>query len=257
MENDTFQLSEVQNAVIIGGGRGIGLGLVKTLLENLPSVQLFVSFFHREKAQGLIELKKSYPERITTFQIDPCSEVEINSMVKQVNDKIQRVDLIVSTIGFLHDKKIKPEKGLRNLNLENLLEYFKVNSISSALIAKCFGPLIDKNLPSCFVSISAKIGSISDNKSGGWHGYRASKAALNMFLKNISLDWKRERKKVVVLAIHPGTTITNLSQPFTKNTKYHLHSIEETAKNILTVCDGKSLRESGNFYSWDGAELPW
>jgi NAD(P)-dependent dehydrogenase (short-subunit alcohol dehydrogenase family) len=110
---------------------------------------------------------------------------------------------------------------------------------------------------SVFATISAKVGSISDNRLGGWYAYRASKAALNMFIKNIAIEFARNKKKIILLSLHPGTTKTELSEPFTKNTKYQLHTPIETAKNLLSVIENKTLDDSGKFFSWDGEELPW
>ena len=92
---------------------------------------------------------------------------------------------------------------------------------------------------------------------GGWYGYRASKAALNMFIKNISLEFARNRLKTLVTAFHPGTTDTELSKPFTKNTRYKLHSPAESAANFLKVFSGRNIDETGTFISWDGECIPW
>ena len=107
------------------------------------------------------------------------------------------------------------------------------------------------------VTISAKVGSISDNKLGGWYGYRASKSALNMFIKNISIEYKNRKAPCIALAIHPGTTDTELSKPFIARSKLTIHTPEQTAENILNVIDSKRLEDSGKFLSWDGTEIAW
>jgi NAD(P)-dependent dehydrogenase (short-subunit alcohol dehydrogenase family) len=107
-------------------------------------------------------------------------------------------------------------------------------------------------------TISAKVGSIGDNSSGGWYGYRASKAALNMFIKTTSIEYKRTCPQAIVVALHPGTTDTNLSLPFQRNVPPDkLFSVDRTVSQLLTVIDGLESSDSGEFFAWDGNKLPW
>ena len=108
-----------------------------------------------------------------------------------------------------------------------------------------------------FASISAKVGSIGDNQLGGWYGYRASKSALNMFIKTLAIEFDNRKIPAVVLAIHPGTTATELSRPYVSATKMTVHSVEKTADHILSILDQRNKQDSGKFLNWDGSELPW
>ncbi len=160
-------------------------------------------------------------------------------------------------VGFLEDGGISPEKSLNQVRTEHLLKYFEVNSIVSVILAKLFFNLFRHEEPSCFAVLSAKVGSISDNQLGGWYGYRASKAALNMFIKNISLEFRMRRCHCLVLALHPGTTRTDLSKKHLSQVKHRIHSASETAINLLGQIEGRRIEESGSFLSWDGKEIPW
>ena len=135
-----------------------------------------------------------------------------------------------------------------------------INVVSTVLLAQVYKNFIkDANNP-VFAALSAKVGSIEDNRMGGWYSYRISKAALNMTLKNIAIEYSRLNKKSCVCALHPGTTDTKLSEPFmrTAQKKYKIHSPSETAQHMINVIEkGQQARETGVFYSWDGQKLPW
>ena len=119
-------------------------------------------------------------------------------------------------------------------------------------------PLFRHQEGSIFASISAKIGSIGDNRLGGWYGYRASKAALNMFMRTTAIEYSRRCPKTIVVTLHPGTTDTNLSLPFQKNVPPEkLFSVERTVTQLLEVMSSLGLKDSGHFFSWDGSRLPW
>ena len=144
------------------------------------------------------------------------------------------------------------------INSDNLLRYFQINSIGAILLAKHIMSLLRHKEDSIFANISAKVGSIGDNRLGGWYGYRASKAALNMFVKTISIEYSRRCPKTIVVALHPGTTDTRLSQPFQKNVPPEkLFSVERTVTQLLSVMSGLDISNSGEFFSWDGQNLPW
>jgi len=252
-----FELNKVASAVVFGAGHGIGASLVKRILELNNSVKVFATYNSSDKNGPLLNLKEGEPQRLEIFKVDPTSEKDLVSFKKKVEGSVSQIELLINSVGFLHEASIGPERSLRDVNKAALVKYFEVNSIPQLLIAKEFHSLFRHSSRSCMVAVSAKVGSISDNSLGGWYGYRSSKAALNMFIKGVSLEYSRRGCNSLVLAIHPGTTVTELSEPFIKNTHYKLHSPDETAENILNVIDKKSLEKTGSFYSWDGEELPW
>ncbi|WP_412471819.1 SDR family NAD(P)-dependent oxidoreductase [Halobacteriovorax sp. RT-1-4] len=249
-----FRLNNCKHALIIGAGHGIGLGIVQNLLENYSGMHVTATYRKRESALDLLSLEKLFPNNLHVYQIDPTKEEQIKNMALELVDS--SFELIINSVGMLHDKELNPEKSLKEFDPENFIRIIQVNAMVTPLIGKYFEKNLS-NTPSLFASISAKVGSIEDNKIGGWYSYRTSKAALNMLIKNISIEFERKRKKCVVLAIHPGTTKTKLSEPFTGRTSYIIHETHETASNILNTINNRELSETGKFLSWDGGEIPW
>jgi NAD(P)-dependent dehydrogenase (short-subunit alcohol dehydrogenase family) len=250
MSEITFDFSQCKKGIIFGGSRGIGLGFVKTLLENFPHLEIHVTT--RSSSKDLLIFSES--GKIIIHQIDPLDEEEL----KNFADKFENgsLDFIINCIGILHDETMQPEKSLRSINYKQFEKTFSVNAFLTPLIARFFEKKLSSNL-SLFTSISAKVGSIEDNRMGGWYSYRASKAALNMFLKCISIEFERKKKNCIVLALHPGTTITSLSKPFIQKTQYQLHQPEATAMNLIKLIQTKSIKDNGSFHAWSGEELPW
>lgn len=247
-----------KNILIIGASRGIGLGFIRQLLEREESVKLYATYRQKETAQELFKLQIQYSNSLKLLQLDITEEEQISNLAKQLKQEISELHLVVNCVGILHEDTIKPEKSLRHINTENLLTYFQVNSIATVLLAKQLSPFFRHSHKTVLAAISAKVGSIEDNYLGGWYGYRASKAALNMFLKTISIEYKRTCPHTIVVALHPGTTDTHLSKPFQKNVPPEkLFSVERTVKQLLTIIDNLTENDTGKFFSWDGNCLPW
>jgi len=165
---------------------------------------------------------------------------------------------IICCIGVLHNSRIGPEKRLGHLSKTVLEEYFFINSILPALCMKHFVSLLDRQRKSQFVVLSAMVGSISDNKLGGWYGYRSSKAALNMMVKTAAIELARSNKMACLAAVHPGTTRGTLSKPFASGLakdKYYSPAI--SAERIWLLMKGLRAEQSGSFFNWDGSKLPW
>lgn len=253
-------LSEIKqaNALVVGASQGIGLGFVRSLLQQGNIQQIFATYRSLDTAKELLDLASQHGDRLTCLQVDITIEENIASAVKQIQASVKQLHLAIYCVGVLHDQKLTPEKSLRQINAENLIYSFQVNSIGAVLLAKHLMPLFNKTEPSIFASISAKVGSIGDNRLGGWYGYRASKAALNMFLKTTAIEYSRRCPKTIVVALHPGTTDTQLSRPFQKNVPTEkLFSVEHTVKLLSQVISNLSLQDNGQFFSWDGTQLPW
>ena len=184
------------------------------------------------------------------------SEADLTRLAQQfAGDSFERV---YCCIGVLHNDLVAPEKRFKDLNEQVLNEYFRVNTIIPALCIKYFAPLLDKNRSSTFVCLSAMVGSISDNKLGGWYGYRSSKAALNMMIKSASIELARTHRHSCIAAIHPGTTKGQLSQPFSSNIKQgKYYSPEQSASRIVSVTENLSVDDSGGFFNWDSKQIDW
>ena len=244
------------NALIVGANRGIGLGFVQQLLQDERFGTVFAACRQPQTANDLLALQ-DYPQLIC-LPMAATQETSIAEAVIQIQAQVTRLDLVINCVGMLHQTDLQPEKSLRQIEVDQLLQYFQINSIPAVLLAKHLQPLFKNSDRSVFANISAKIGSIEDNRLGGWYGYRASKAALNMFLKTIAIEYSRKTPHTTVVALHPGTTATQLSAPFQRHVPPDkLFSVERTVKQLLTIIDGLAEADNGSFFSWDGSRLPW
>lgn len=248
-----FNINNIKTAIIFGAGHGIGLEISKRILYLNPNAKILCTYRNTKKAHKLIENNS-----LKSFRVDPSTEEDILTFKEEVkNMQISKFDLILNSIGFLHDHETMPEKSLRDVNLKNFQKLMNINSFITLNLAHHFIDMLHRDTSSVFLAISAKVGSIEDNRMGGWYSYRASKAALNMILKNISIELGRKNKNSIILSIHPGTTDTELSSPFTKNTPYKLHTPEQTAENILNTINGLDQDSNGKFLTYEGEEIPW
>jgi len=162
--------------------------------------------------------------------------------------------LIINTIGVLHSSDWMPEKKLDDLNTEQLIELMKINAIGPALTIRHFSKLLDpKN--SIMITLSAKVGSIEDNRLGGWYSYRASKAALNMLIKTASIEWARTKPNTALIAIHPGTVNSGLSKPF--RGEQIGRPANDAVSDMFRVIENLKKEDSGSFVSYSGEKLPW
>ena len=169
---------EQANVLIVGASRGIGFGFVQALLHNENIVKTFATYRYRESASELLTLADKYQGRLICFSMDISDELQIAQAVQQMGAAANKLHLVINCVGVLHQGSLQPEKSLSQIDADHLLDYFRVNSIGAVLLAKHLLPLFRHSDRSIFASISAKVGSIGDNRLGGWYGYRASKAAL-------------------------------------------------------------------------------
>lgn len=256
-ENLLQELTEI-NALIVGATQGIGLGFVRSLLLDTRVKKLFCSYRQEATAGELFKLRADHPDRVVCLNLDVTEEADIVSAAESIKDAVGALHLALYCVGVLHEGELAPEKSLRDLNAPDLLYSFQVNSIGAALVAKHLATLFDRRTPSLFAAISAKVGSIGDNRLGGWYGYRASKAALNMFMKTAAIEYKRRCPCTIVVSLHPGTTDTRLSKPFQDNVpEEQLFSVEHTVGLLTDVMSRLKPEDSGEFYSWNGNRLPW
>ncbi len=168
------------------------------------------------------------------------------------------VDLVIVATGILHRASISPEKSMREMSANAMAEVFAINTIGPALVAKHFLPQLRRGSKSVFAALSARVGSIEDNRLGGWMSYRASKAALNMLIKTLSIEHGRRRPDSIIAGLHPGTVDTALSEPFQKNVPDgKLFTPAQSADYLLSVIDGLKASDTGGVFAWDGARIPY
>lgn len=257
MARTIFSTIRSGQALVIGGNRGIGLAFVKQLLSDPRFDQIFVTYRTVTSSTELLKLAQTH-DRLHCIAMDLTIESQIEAGLADIKTSTSELHFVINCVGFLHEEGITPEKALRQIESANLIRYFQVNSISAVLLAKYLLPLLNHNKPNIFATISAKIGSIEDNRLGGWYGYRASKAALNMLLKTASIEYSRRSKQTAIILLHPGTTDTRLSKPFQRGVPPEkLFSVEKTVGLLLNVLGDVTLEDNGSFFSWDGSRLPW
>jgi NAD(P)-dependent dehydrogenase (short-subunit alcohol dehydrogenase family) len=185
---------------------------------------------------------------ILPFAFDLTDEASIAAAALAIGP----VDLIIIATGILHDGKLLPEKSFRTQTQDAYARAFALNATGPALIGKHFLPLLPKDRRGVFAALSARVSSVSDNRLGGWHAYRASKAALNMILRNFALELARTHPQAIVAGLHPGTVDTPLSEPFQRNVaEGKLFTPDYSAECMLNVIDGLTPEDSGNLFAWD------
>ena len=244
------------NVLVVGASGGIGLGFVKHFLQQPKLRILFATYRQAENSQELLELQTHHPKKLQLIQWDVNQDEDFVAGIQQIQSTVQTLDTAIYCVGLLHDQSLSPEKSLKQITRGGLNQYFQANAIGGVLLAKHVLPLMKHKERSILAFISAKVGSIEDNRLGGWYGYRASKAALNMFIKTTAIEYARRSPKTLVLSLHPGTTDTKLSKPFQKNVPPEkLFSVERTVSQLIDVIN--QADQSGQFFSWDGNILPW
>jgi len=190
--------------------------------------------------------------RHTTPAFDLTDPPSIAAAAKALADN-GPYQLILLATGVLHGPGIAPEKSLGAIDAEALQQVFQINSLGPALVLQHFLPLLDAR--GAMALLSAKVGSIEDNRLGGWYAYRASKAALNMLVKTAAIELARQRPQARLLSLHPGTVISPLSQPF--RGAANARPAAQAAAELLKVVDASTAADSGGFFAYNGERLPW
>jgi NAD(P)-dependent dehydrogenase (short-subunit alcohol dehydrogenase family) len=187
-------------------------------------------------------------------EIDVTDETSIARAAAALNDP---VTLAIVTTGMLHDEKQRPERALKELDPAKLARSFAINTIAPAIAAKHLIPLMPKTDRAVFAVLGARVGSIGDNRTGGWHGYRASKTALVMLIKTIAIETARTRPNAIVVTLHPGTVDTSMSKPFQGNVPpENLFTPAQSADYLLRVIANLTPADSGGHFAWDGTRIP-
>ena len=196
----------MKNIVVIGSSGAIGKAFVESYIKDTDVENIF-SF---SRSDLLIKDSKLH-----SFFIDIEDEESIANAASKIDKS--SIDEIIVASGILHNEDFGPEKSIRDLNADNLMKVLKVNTVGPAIIGKYFIPLLNKKDKSILAFLSARVGSISDNKTGGWYAYRSSKTALNQIIKNFSIELRRTNPNAIIFGLQPGTVDSNLSEPFKRN----------------------------------------
>jgi NAD(P)-dependent dehydrogenase (short-subunit alcohol dehydrogenase family) len=238
------------NVAVFGATGGIGKALTLSLSTNPNTQSIF----------AISRSKNEYASpKITSLQVDIDNEHDIVRVAKAVMSTVSELHIVLIATGILHvGDNIKPETSWRALERVSMEAVFRVNAIGPALVAKHFLPLLAQNRKSVFAALSARVGSIEDNRLGGWYAYRSSKAALNMLIRTLSIELARLNPSALCVGLHPGTVNTSLSKPYQGSvSKGRLFSVERSANHLLNVLNSLQPEQSGQVFAWDGKPIPF
>jgi len=236
------------NVAVIGASGGIGSSLCRALADRNAGF----------KVHALSRTLAQFDQQcIRPCTIDLLDEASIAAAAEQVG-KAGTLDLVIVATGMLYQDTLQPERSMREIDGGDMLDVLRVNTVGPALIAKHFLPLMGRKDKTVFAALSARVGSIDDNRLGGWVSYRASKAALNMAIKTLAIEHARRHPQAVVVSLHPGTVATALSEPFRSRVPTaKLFQPEVSAGHLLRVIDSLTHTDSGAFFAWDGSRIPF
>lgn len=236
----------LKNISVIGASGAIG----SAFIEHLPS------FF----PDAMVHAFSRQPSRNSTPNVewhimDYQSEDSIRSCAELASLRAP-LDLVLVATGMLHETNLRPEKSLRELSFEKFQRLFAVNTIVPALVAKHFLPRLNRDTPSLFATLSARVGSISDNQLGGWYAYRMSKAALNMFIRNSAIEIAKRNQQAIIVGLYPGMVDSSLSKPYQKNVpRSNILSPKMAVLNMVAVLKSLTPEQTGRCFDWDGQEI--
>ena len=234
-----------KNVAIIGASGAIGNAFVEHY-SNDQSIKNVYAFSRK---------RQSYEnKKVQSFELDIENQNNIQDAAEELKEN--RLDLIIIATGILHSENFGPEKSIKDINHESMSKVMSVNTIGPSLVGRYFIPLLTKDTKSVLAFLSARVGSISDNKLGGWYSYRASKTALNQIIKNFSIELKRTNPNAIVIGLQPGTVDSNLSEPFKKNVaKGKLFTPEQSRELLSNVIENATPKDSGNLIAYDGETI--
>jgi NAD(P)-dependent dehydrogenase (short-subunit alcohol dehydrogenase family) len=240
------------SAVIIGAGSRIGAALLDKWLKD-DAIDNVIAISRKR----IPENKAVQRNNVHFFQTE-YDEASITQTCDKIRTLTSSISRVCICNGILHNEHIWPEKRIEELNIDALKEVFTINSITPILWVKALLPLV-KSKHDCIISVfSARIGSIDDNRSGGWYSYRASKAALNMLLKTAAIEYARRAANVKLIAFHPGTTDTPLSKPFQRSVKKeNLFTPEYVAEHLVNLMNTQIVDGECSFVDWENKAIAW
>lgn len=250
-----------QHALVMGATGGIGLAIAHRLCTDPAMQTLTLCARHASANVSLLRLQQEAALRsvsVRLIDVDITDENSLAAMASSLTTQDSPLELIVNTAGLLHGSHLAPEKTVTQITAESMQKIFAVNAFGPMLLIKAVWPWLRAKRPVVFASLSARVGSIEDNSLGGWYSYRAAKAAQNQFLKTAAIELSRINPQSIVLALHPGTTDTALSQPYQSNVAAEkLFTPAFVAECLLNIIQRATAADSGSFIAWDGKRIAW
>ncbi|MEO0314783.1 MAG: hypothetical protein RI928_1239 [Pseudomonadota bacterium] len=250
-----------KNVLIVGASSGIGHAMAERLAAH-PGIQTLVLCSRGALSSApLLSLQSRLVadgKKCLVLEVDITDEASLSKLTNQLKKEVQAIDLIINTAGILHSDQISPEKVLEHISLPSMQKVFAVNAYGPILLAQALMPWLKARRRVVFASLSARVGSIADNRLGGWYSYRASKAAQNQLLKTLAIELARRNPEAIVLALHPGTTDTALSRPFQANVAQEkLFTPAFVAEHLLRQITQATTQDTGSFIAWNGQRIAW
>ena len=234
----------LKSVAVFGASGGIGKALVQQLCNAHDTDIVYAIARNTDKVPP-------HP-KIELIECDITDALSVAAATDLI--PINTLDLVFVATGVLSSEAGTPEKRLVSLNTDYALEQFSVNTLGPMLVAQHVLPKLDRKKRTYFAALSARVGSISDNRLGGWYSYRAAKSALNMMIKTAAIEFQRTHPELVITALHPGTVDTNLSKPFQGRVpESRLFSAEQSAAYLLDVLQGLTPSQSGKIFAWDSS----
>ena len=254
------RVATLQGHGLVVADGALGRAVVGVLLDQAPALSITITGRTPTPRPHTRRLLRQAPDRLAYGVLDLCCDEQLAELGNRVERLDRPLRLVFNASGWLHGPAPHqtPEKRLAALGRSALQQSFAVNAWGPALLARAVEPALKRAGRVWFASLSARVGSIGDNRLGGWYSYRAAKAAQNQLLKTVALEWRRTMPGVCVASLHPGTTDTPLSKPFQGGVPAgKLLKPDFSAAALLGVLLSLTPRESGRFWAWDGQPIPW
>jgi NAD(P)-dependent dehydrogenase (short-subunit alcohol dehydrogenase family) len=252
------ELDEPVNALITGASSGIGLAMLRQLLGNQHVRQIIAVGRTASTSVELGALCAQAGERLQRVDADLTNDRDLARLATMVAGRAEALHLVINAAGILHGADVQPEKAIEQVSRAGLEQVFSLNAFAPILLAKGLMPALCHGRPAVFASLSARVGSIGDNRAGGWYAYRASKAAQNQLMKTFAIELARRNPRACCLMLHPGTVDTPLSKPFQARVPADaLFSTDRAASQLLAIIARSTAGDTGRFMAWDGSAVAW
>lgn len=252
--------AEGSAAFVQGASRGIGLEMVRRIHASGRFRRIFASARRATACDALSSLADAAGGAVVPVDMDVTAPADLVRAGVRVGEEVDALHLLINASGLLHDAAhaLRPEKRLEDVDPDTLMRVFQVNAFAPLLMTRQLLPYLAHGDRAVVANISARVGSIADNRLGGWYAYRGSKAAQNMFTRGIAVELSRRAGRAICIALHPGTTDTALSRPFQARVpEGRLFPAGFSASRLLAIIDRVTVEDSGGFFAWDGEPIPW
>jgi len=249
MSNSKIDFKKIESVLIVGSNSSIARAMIQNIFQVNPKIHFHLTYF-REKPELAIHNSHFY-------QLDVSKNQSWTAFQESLERSNVNFDLVLGCVGILEDENIQVEKSYKQVSMNSMQRTFQVNAFYVPMLAKSLSYLIRKRHKFTMAFLSAMVGSIEENEIGGWYSYRSSKAAMNMFIKNLSNEFKLKKLPISILSIHPGTTKTKLSDKFLSRVNHQVWSAEESANNIIDIIERYSFLNGHLFKNWDGRDIAW